>query len=76
MATRSDVIVNSISALLMLITVGAHVWALYYRYRLTMKHLANPVLVKEDVVEMISVSMTGIGMAVLLGVFITLLLKR
>ena len=76
MHTRSDVIVNSICVALMLVTVGAHIWAIFHRYRLSIKHLDNPEIVRNNLTEITSVALTGIGLAVTLGISITLLLKK
>ena len=76
MPSRTDIVVNSICAALMLMSVGALIWAIYYKSRQSMEHLANPTLAREDIRHITSFAMLAIALAVSLGAYLALVLKR
>jgi hypothetical protein len=76
MPNRTDIVVNCICAALMLMALGAVIWAIYYKSRKSMEHLANPTLVREDVRHITSFAMLAIALAASLGAYLALVLKR
>lgn len=73
---NADLIVNLISVALLLVAVGAHVWRLFYGYRLSARRMGEPALLKKDMAQMISTALMLIPISMSLGIVIGLLQKN